>query len=103
MNELVTRQRQLIDNIMKELDEIQKINQKITDDNFKTDILCLIGQHRHQFEEEKVFDHTKCISVQYVTGTYEGICGSLMFFAHRDPLAARMVRETFRTLKNNLS
>ena len=72
---------------------IQRNNKLIKSEDDKTDILLLIGQHRHWFADQGVADHMNCKSFTGVTGTFEGVTGLMFYWVHRDALARKCVCE----------
>lgn len=91
MEKSVLRQRELVNEVLSRLEEIRALNRDIEPD-LKTDVICLIGQHRHTFEEQKVVNHDNCICVHFTTGTFAGNCGNMGMFAATNPEAKRMIQ-----------
>lgn len=98
MNHLIIEQRKLVDEVIEKLTRISDLNEQIKDENFITDIVCLIGQHRHDFEEQGVADHRECITSLFHTGSNEGNCGLMMFFGMKNKQGRNMISKAYQHL-----
>lgn len=73
MQQEIIESRKLVDELIKLGNRISDLNQLIPDENFQVDMVCIIGQHRHTFEEQGVTDHANCVSSHLVIGSFEGV------------------------------
>lgn len=99
MDQKIIESRKLIDQVIEIIEKIVDINESITDDEFKTEFIMSIGQHRHTFEEQGVTDHSNCMISHCANGTHEGICGLLLHFAHYNPDFKKAFLEAAEMLK----
>lgn len=88
----ILRQREIVNEMMLLATELQELNKKIPDMHLKTDMFCLIGQHRHAFENQGVADHTQCVSFCMTTGTTKGGRGLLSMLLE-NPNVIALIRE----------
>lgn len=82
--------------IAERFEKLGELNGQVTKDD-ATDALLIMGIHRHSNPS----DHSNCLSYHGFTGTYEGITGGLMSFAHETfPEGRRMILEAASTFMN---
>lgn len=91
----ILRQRELLDQLLPIVEELGSLNSKIKDEEFRTDILISICQHRHTFEEQNVTDHADCVNFRAMGGSFAGVCGGLMCHSDDDPQFKEMIIQTF--------
>lgn len=94
MEQAVIEQRENLDQLVKLIRKMRETEEKIIDKQFRTDMLVVIGQHRHSFEEQNVVSHDKCVSFQVYGGSFDGITGGLMLLCDREPYFRDMILET---------
>lgn len=88
--ENIQKQRAIVDQMIALFKEISDLN-RLVGKHDKTDMMLLIGQHRHEFEDQLVADHSQCVTSQCITGSLIGNAGGLAMLADRDLIARQMI------------
>lgn len=98
MQEEITEQRILVEQIIALCERVRQLNKEIKDEEFHTDLQCIIGQHRHTFEEQGVTNHDECISYTCVTGSFGGVTGGMIFLCHVNDLFKASIIEVAKSV-----
>jgi hypothetical protein len=99
MDPLIKKSRELVDTIYKSIAELAATDEQITDPAFKTDLVVLIGQHRHTFEEQGVTDHKDCITSICTGGTYSGTRGLMLYAFDVNPQFRQIFLEVVERIR----
>lgn len=83
MDAKILEQRKLTDELFVIFKKIMVLNTEI-EAPFQSDMLLLLGQHRHTFEEQGVIDHKDCITTTAIHGTIVGVAGLLALLGDQD-------------------